>query len=274
MKPVISFVLFFWSSLMFGQNNDFSLALATFEDSFENDNFLWKEEEVRPFITDDARVVGNQLGQFESWIRVDKEGGEGWVMVAYGVNKKMELSIGGVMGYEKSAPKEVHFSYALPLIQVKYMFKEYQPNKMPGFGVVGGTFLPVGKGAFKPSGYGAFGFFTVSQCFGEGEKVLIHANLGGSYLHIDNSNEFLTTWGVGSQIKVIKGMHFVGEIFSGDPYVPGAGIAYQTGFRYFVSDLFQFDMTVGEGIHGQNKIPFWYSAGIRIVTERFLKKKK
>jgi hypothetical protein len=30
-------------------------------------------QRVRPFITDDARVVGNRLAQLESWYRQDKE---------------------------------------------------------------------------------------------------------------------------------------------------------------------------------------------------------
>jgi hypothetical protein len=31
---------------------------------------------VRPFITDDARVVGDHLAQLETWLRLDKEAGQ------------------------------------------------------------------------------------------------------------------------------------------------------------------------------------------------------
>jgi len=32
-------------------------------------------------------------------------------------------------------------------------------------------------------------------------------------------------------------------------------------------------MTVGKGIAGENIMPLWFSAGVRIVTKKFLKKK-
>lgn len=234
---------------------------------------LTNEPLVRPFITDDARVVGERLAQLETWVRFDKESGQHWILGAYGPNKKLELTAGGVYGYQVEPENNQTFSYALPLLQAKYLFREYEPNKAPGFGVVLGTFLPVGKGSFKPAGYGTFGFLMVSQSFGEGDKFLLHGNLGGNYLHIDGSNNLITTWGFGTQLKAYKGMHFVGELFSGDPYIPGTGTAYQVGYRYFFSDLLQIDMTIGDGIAGETIMPFWFSAGVRIVTEKFLKKK-
>jgi hypothetical protein len=228
---------------------------------------------VRPFITDDARVVGKRLAQLETWVRFDKESGQHWSLAAYGPTKKFELTACGVYGYQVDHDSKKTFSYALPLLQAKMLFKEYKPNKAPGFGMVLGTFLPVGQGAFKPAGYGTFGYLTVSQCFGENDKFLFHGNLGGNYLHIDGSNTLISTWGLGTQIKVYKGMHLVGEIFSGDPYIPGTGTSWQAGYRYFFNDLIQIDMTIGNGIAGDVIMPFWYTTGVRIVTEKFLKKK-
>ncbi len=227
---------------------------------------------VRPFITDDARVVGDKLAQLETWVRFDKESGQHWFLCAYGPNRKLELTAGGVYGYQVENESKKKFSYALPLLQVKILFNEYKPNRWPGYGVAIGTFLPLGRGSFKPAGYGTFGYLTVSQCFGEGEKFLFHGNIGANYLHIDKSNQLITTWGLGTQIKAYKGMHLVGEVFSGDPYIPGTGTSWQAGYRYFVSDLFQIDMTIGNGIAGEVILPFWFSAGLRIVTEKFLKK--
>jgi hypothetical protein len=229
---------------------------------------------VRPFITDDARVVGYRLAQWETWTRFDKYSGQWWHMAAYGPHKRLELSAGLVFGYDKPKDANTHFSYAMPLLQGKYLIKEYAPGKGPGFGIVGGSFIPQGRGEFVPQGYGAFSFFTISQCFGEGEKILLHANIGGNYLYVNNKNNFVNTWGFGTQIKAYKGMHYVGEVFSGDPYIPGAGLSWQTGFRHFISDLIQIDGTVGQGIAGANPLPFWFSFGARFVTTAFEKKKK
>ncbi|WP_264898725.1 hypothetical protein [Sediminibacterium sp. TEGAF015] len=222
---------------------------------------------IRPFITDDARVVGKKLAQLESWVRFDKEAGQHWLLGAYGPNKKLEITVGGVYGYQNEHNSKKTFAYALPLLQAKFLFKEYKPNKGPGLGMAVGTFLPVGQGSFKPDGYGTFGYFIVSQCFGKGEQFLFHGNLGGNYLHVDGSNNLIATWGIGTQIKAYKGLHFVGEIFSGDPYIPGTGTSWQAGYRYIVSDFLQIDMTIGNGIAGTTKMPFWFSAGVRIVRE-------
>ena len=265
---IIGFVIFghqLHSQMDLADNVTDDLPILSSSSTLYNTNASGKEFMVRPFITDDARVVGNKLAQLESWVRFDNESGQHWILGAYGPNSKLELTAGGVYGYQIEHESKKTFSYALPLVQAKYLFKDYSPNKAPGLGVVVGTFLPVGQGSFKPAGYGTFAFLILSQCFGEGDKFLFHANLGGNYLHVDGSNDLISTWGLGTQIKAYKGMHFVGELFSGDPYIPGTGTAYQLGYRYFFSDLLQIDMTVGKGISGETIMPFWFTAGVRIV---------
>lgn len=229
---------------------------------------------IRPFITDDARVVGGRLAQVESWFRFDREAGQQWALAAYGPHHKLELTIGGVAGYENAGNGKLAFSYALPLLQGKYLLREYAPGKGPGAAVVLGSFLPGGTGAFRPPGFGTFGFAIFTQCLGPHENVLIHANVGANFLHIDGANEWVQTWGLGTQVKTYKGFHLVGELFSGDPYLPGTGLSWQMGFRHIVSDRFQFDMTVGQGIGGAKPLPFWFSGGIRMVSERFLKRRR
>ena len=226
--------------------------------------------EVRPFITDDSRVVGRRLAQAESWVRIDRHASQHWVLGAYGPTEWLELTAGGVWGAD-TPPGEATLAYALPLVQAKMLFRPYQPGKGPGVGMVVGSFLPFGTGTFKPRGYGSFGYLTLSQCFGEGEKLLLHANTGLNYLHVAGENELLHTWGFGTQVKTIGGFHLVGEFFSGDPYVPGSGTAWQVGFRHFFSDMLQIDMTLGEGVGGAEPLPLWGSAGVRIVFDWFRK---
>lgn len=228
---------------------------------------------VRPFITDDARVVGRRLAQWEIWMRMDKYSGEQWHMFAFGPNNHLELAIGGVLGYDKSHGKAA-FTYALPLIQGKVLFNEYGHNKPPALGLAFGTFVPGGRGELVPPGFGAFSFLTVSQCIGEHENVLIHGNFGGSYMRINDENGWNMTAGLGTQIKAYKGFHLVAEIFYGDPYAPDITLGYQVGFRHFINNNIQFDATIGSGLNRQENMPFWGSAGIRMVTERFLKESK
>jgi hypothetical protein len=229
---------------------------------------------VRPFITDDAAVVGYRLAQLETWMMFDRFSSQHWFMLGYGLHKRFELSVGAIYGNDRPDPERSEFSYAMPLLQAKFLFREYQPNKLPGVALAAGTFLPTGKGGFVPPGYGAYSFLTVTQCFGEDENVLIHGNIGANYLYVNKEDQLVAIWGLGTQIKAYKGLHVVGEIFSGDPYVPGTGLAYQTGFRYFVSSRIQIDATMGQGLAGQNKMPFWAGFGARFVINKFEKKRK
>jgi len=225
-----------------------------------------RADDVRPFITDDARVVGARLAQIESWARLDRDSFQQWFLVAFGPTPWLEVTLGGIAGWDI---KEEAVSYALPLVQAKMLFREYKPNEAPGFGAVIGSFLPSGEGLLRPPGYGAFGYLTISQCLGDGDQYLFHANLGGSYLHIDGSNTLIPTWGLGTQIRLVGGFHVVAEVFSGDPYIPGVGLSYQVGLRHFFSDLLQIDATLGNGITGSPKaLPLWGSAGIRLVFDK------
>jgi hypothetical protein len=220
---------------------------------------------VRPFITDDAAVVGRKTLQLETWALFDKFSGEHWAMFGYGVSKQLELSVGGVWGYDKPQFGRSELSFAAPLLQAKYLFREFESGKPPGIAMAVGTALPTGKGEFVPTGHGVYGFLAVTQCFGENETILIHGTAGLNYLNIDNKNQYIGFWGIGTQIKTYKGLHIVGEIVSGDPFAPGTGATYQTGFRYFVSDDFQLDATIGQGFAGKEKVLFWGGFGARFV---------
>lgn len=93
-------LLFLINYSLFGQN---LLAINSLEPDKNknsgNSRFLMANEPtVRPFITDDARVVGYRLAQLESWLRIDKESGQQWLMFAYGPTKYMEVTVGGGLG--------------------------------------------------------------------------------------------------------------------------------------------------------------------------------
>lgn len=225
-------------------------------------------QHVRPFITDDARVVGNRLTQLESWYRQDKFGIEQWVLAAYGPTRWLELTLGGVFGAER-LPTANEFTFGVPLVQAKFLFKDYLPYELPGVGLVVGSFLPSGSGALKPEGYGAFSFLTITQSFGKLDDVLLHFNVGTNYLDGSLAEKWLLTWGFGTQLRTLGGFHLVAEVFSGDPYVPGSGISYQVGFRHFFSDDVQIDGTFGKGIGGDKPLPIWFSFGIRLVFHTF-----
>ena len=222
---------------------------------------------VRPFITDDAALIGRKRMEIANWLLFDKYSGQFWHSANIGLHDRVELTFAMFWGYNKSEnDNHIKTSFTAPLLQSKILIRDYEPNGFPGITVAVGSDLPFGTGAFVPSGYGAFAFGSVTQCIGKDENVLIHANIGETYLRENKENFFGLTWGVGTQVRIYKGFHGVGEFISGDPYVHNAGIGYQLGIRQFINDNLQIDFAIGHGIGGEDKkMPLWISSGIRWV---------
>ena len=229
--------------------------------------FVPQIKAVRPFITDDGAIIGYRRMEIANWLLIDKGSGQLWHSANIGLHERVELTVAMFWGYDKSGgDNHTRMSVTAPLIQTKFLLRDYIPNGLPGMTIAVGSNLPYGAGAFVPGGYGTFAFTSITQCIGKEENVLIHANFGGTYLREDRQNYAGFTWGIGTQVKVCKGLHFVGEFISGDPYEHNAGIGYQLGIRQFISDKLQIDCAFGNGIGGgKNKPPLWISSGVRYV---------
>lgn len=155
------------------------------------------------------------------------------------------------------------FSVAAPLFQAKYLVKKPQVKSWPGLAFVGGAFAPrAGMGPFAGQVSNMFAYAAVTHSFAEGDSVLVHGNVG-----ITNSPAGRkATLGLGSQVRVSGGFHVVTEVFSGDPYTASPGVAFQGGFRHFISEYIQVDATVGSGMAGDPRLPLWATVGVRLVT--------
>jgi hypothetical protein len=216
---------------------------------------------VRPFITDDARVVGRRQAQMEMWVRGDRAAFQHWALTSYGPIDPLELTVGMVHGVHYEHDRQ--YSVAGPLIQAKYLLRRPTAGSWPGIAVSAGAFSPTGNGPFKPHGWDTFAYAALTESLTEGDAVLIHGNVGIVNSSIGGRK---ATWGGGSQLRVIGGFHFVGEVFSGDPYAESSGLAFQAGFRHFISEYIQIDATVGSGMTGAPRLPVWGTVGLRLVT--------
>jgi hypothetical protein len=211
---------------------------------------------VRPFVTDDARVVGGRQAQAESWVRGDRSLFEHWFLAAYGPIEPLELTIGMVHGVEFLPQRE--YTAAGPLLQAKYLLRRPKSNSWPGLAVSAGAIAPAGFGPLRPEAWQRFVYAAVTESLGEGDAVLLHGNVGAAGGRV--------TWGAGTQTRVKGGFHFVGEIFSGDPYAETTGNMVQLGFRHFFSEYIQIDGTIGTGVTGQPRASTWATIGIRLAT--------
>lgn len=136
---------------------------------------------VRPFITDDARVVGRRQAQMESWIRGDRAAFQHWALVAYGPIAPLEVTVGAVHGltYE-NGPKR--YSIAGPLVQGKYLLRRPEVNSWPGIAVSAGAFAPAGNGNFKLDGWDTFAYAAVTESIRENDDILLHGTSDSSML--------------------------------------------------------------------------------------------
>lgn len=225
-----------------------------------------RADAIRPFITDDARVVGRRLIQLETWLFVDRNGIQHWLFPAFGPTDFLELTVGAVHGVGLEA-EPTRYALAAPLLQAKLLARAAIPNSLPGLAFAVGAFAPFGLGQFRLSSWTGFGYLALTESLFSRERLLIHANLG--FALVRNGDARLrgaVTGGVGAQVRVVRGLHFVGEVVYGDPYRAGGGAAFQTGFRYILNDHVQIDTTVGYGLSGPERAPLWGSAGLRVVS--------
>lgn len=222
---------------------------------------------VRPFITDDARVVGEHLAQLETWVRGDPRSFQHWLLVAVGPWAPVELTIGALhgAGYEDGAPG---YGVHGPLLQAKALLIEPRPNRWPGLAISLGATAPLGYGEFAPHSWERFAYLAVTESLFHNDRLLLHGNVGMTVVGAEHGQGSLTTltWGMGLQLRAFAGLHLVAEVVSGDPYEPGSGGAGQAGIRYILSDRIQLDATVGSGLWGESALPVWGTAGIRMVA--------
>lgn len=221
---------------------------------------------VRPFITDDARVVGDKLAQVESWVRGDRTSFQHWVMFAVGAWAPIELSLGAVQGatYE-DAPAA--YSVAGPLMQAKVLLWDPKANRWPGMALSLGATAPVGHGELAPPSWERFAYLALTESLFSDDRLLIHGNLGLSVVGSEHGegSQANFNWGIGTQLRLFAGLHIVAELISGDPYEPTSGGAGQAGVRYIVNKKLQLDATVGGGLWGATPLPTWGTAGVRLV---------
>jgi hypothetical protein len=230
---------------------------------------------VRPFITDDARVVGKHQAQLETWVRYEKTSLQHWIVPAIGPIAPLEVTMGGVHGIVIEPNQR--YSIAAPFLQAKLLLHEAKPNQLPGVALIAGTFLPFGFGGFEspPSG---FIYTAVTQVIGD-DALLFHGNLGfaGAQVEERSSNtplerekhaRYRFTWGLATQLRLYRAVNLAAEVFSGDPYAEVAGGAVQGGFRFVLSNNVQLDSTAGSGVWGDQQMSGWVSTGLRVVSDR------
>ena len=215
-------------------------------------------------ITDDAGVVGEGALQVETWLKLDSDALEHWLVAAYGSISVLELSAGTVHGTELADS-----AYALrgPLLQLKALALEPQPAGMPGVAFAAGAAAPWGFGGFEADVFGAYVYAAGTVSPRGDERLLLHVNLGVVRGRLDCEGFTSPTWAAGAMAFLAEPVGLFAELASGDPDTEEQDGVLHGGMKYQFIETAHLDATLGAGIWGKEKLPLFATLGFRWATE-------
>ena len=246
---------------------------------------------VRPFVTDDARIV--YKGQLESetyggttMVKGDKPAIEARSLQGYAFTDRFELIAGGFgFTYQDNQARPLDM-----LIQPKYVLYR-SLGVIPSVSVAAASLFPLSGNRQHWDGYAMahvswFLFTPNADADPYDNNLAIHLNLGTKSRYDAGPATYRSKlyWAAGFEVitPVAREVRFLGEIFSGDPFSYEQTFpAYQTGFRWYKSPTVQMDL-VFRGIRngsletqaptGAEFSPGWnytIQAGIRLLLDVF-----
>ena len=234
---------------------------------------------VRPFVTDDARIIDQ--GQVTSEIWFDKslrhidDSPELNALVGASFTQWFELTVVGGTGTRDFAQE-----FSNPVIQSKFLLSSMKEDGTPGLAISFGHTPNAGSGELRTQGSSSYLLGLISKRMYD-DQLLLHLNFGATKNWMQSrESETKPFWGLGTEFALWTfDWRGVLEVFSGDPFHPiRADIASQAGFRWLYSDLLNFDAIVGaeprlnesgSRIGGYSS---WIQFGVRITGDVFNRK--
>lgn len=237
---------------------------------------------VRPFVTDDARIIDPGQIEVEMWPEFGRYEGDlspgfhGMMGVSF--NEWFELIAGA--GYNRNLSRRLN-EIADPVIQPKLLLLRAEEDGRPGFALLLGTTLPTARWGGHSTLFGNFAIVcNTTRLFDD--WLFVHVNYGVRMV-TSGSGEVSARpyWGVGFDAAIGHiDWRFIGEAYAGDPFeVHAPLVAFQWGFRWLHSDAFNFDLTFGlqpdtAGGGGWRHPDLWAQTGIRVLFDAFNKNRR
>lgn len=230
---------------------------------------------VRPFVTDDARIIDVGQIETETWLEIVRGGGTSrpalQMLGGVTLNDWMEIIAGGGIGMDDI--EGGRFSVANPVIQPKLLMWRADEDGFPGLAFAAGVTLPAGRGSLYED---ATGFYLIAPMTSRlfDDRVQVHLNVGLTGAREDGKTELRPYWGVATEIEVRSGWpHLVTEAYAGDPLEAlGPRWAVQYGFRWIASDHLNLDLTFGlqpDAAPGFGGLAHWGQIGVRLLFDAF-----
>ena len=207
---------------------------------------------VRPFVTDDARIIYRGQVVTESYGGITMaQGGKPAIEVrslqGIGITDRLELTAGG-FGFT------YHDNQARPLdilIQPKYVLHS-SLGVIPSLSVAAAALFPLNGNRQHWDGYAMahlswFLFTPDPDTDPYDNNLSIHFNLGATSRDDAGPATFQSKlyWAAGFEVvtPMTRELRFLGEVFNGDPFgFEEKFPAYQTGFRWYKTPNMQLDL--------------------------------
>jgi len=246
---------------------------------------------VRPFVTDDARIVYKGQVTTETYggitmVQGDKPAIEARTLEGLGITDRFELTAGGLgFTYQDNQVRPLDM-----LIQPKYVLHS-SLGAIPSLSVAAASLFPLSGNRQHWDGYAMahvswFLFTPDADNDPYDNNLALHLNLGMKSRYDAGPATYRSKlyWAAGFEVitPVTREVRFLGEIFNGDPFSFEEKFpAFQTGFRWYKSPMVQIDL-VFRGLRngsletqaptGAELSPGWnytIQAGLRVLFDVF-----
>jgi hypothetical protein len=211
---------------------------------------------VRPFVTDDARIVNMGQLETESWAELRLRQGlhPGYHFASlqgYSPTDRLEIIAGGIgLDYD-----ERRLTLDDIIIQPKYLIHRSLNSLMPSLSASAAVLGPTSGNRQQWNNYAmvhaSWFLFTPQNSSDPYDNGLaVHLNLGMKSQFDSGLGGRQTSrlyWAAGFEtITFTREIRFLGEIFNGDPFIYEERFpAFQTGLRWYKSPSVQWDLVFG-----------------------------
>ena len=224
---------------------------------------------ARPYFTDDARLTPGGGCQVESWVQHHRPAGGGtefWALPACNPGGNLEITAGvNRLPSEGGQPWTGN-----ALVQAKTLLRTLDTGIGTGFAVGATARVSGPSDASSPSSMtSAYAYNVTSISFAEEAFVLL--TLAGIKRDRETQRT-IALWGVGSETRLLRRgdqeLLLAAEVYGSDRGSP----SWQGGFRFWVvKEKVQVDAVVGRQIGSHDIDRSWWSIGVRLIGDGFLR---
>lgn len=230
---------------------------------------------VRPFVTDDARVIYPGQLEVENYAEVSMSNQKpvytARSLQGVSITDRLEIIAGGFgPTYENKVTRPVDLVF-----QPKYLlYRGF--GAMPSVSVAAAELIPLSGNKQLWNSYAMFHvswflFMPPDSTDPYDNGLAIHLNLGTKSQFNSGLGGRYTTkpyWAAGFEaITINREIRFLGEVFAGDPFTfEEKAPVYQAGFRWYVHPNLQWDL-VWRGVRGEQEHSNAIQIGLRLLFD-------